>query len=407
MKASAIRAVQRIDELGAISETDDGLLRQFLSQANLRAAEKILEWMSLLGMHCEHQADGTIRGILSGSNPTAKPLLLGSHIDTVAHAGKYDGALGVIAALAALEDLLESGCTLPFPVHVLGFSDEEGVRFQATYLGSRAVVAGLDESLLSCRDAAGDALRDVLERDGWHDGAAHFRYAPGDVLGYVELHIEQGRVLEEAKLPIGVVSGIAGQSRISITLKGQADHAGTTPMPLRRDAMVGAAACVLAAESLAHAHSPLVATVGQISLSPNVSNSVPESVKFSLDFRHPDDEQRVELLDLLSHQFHQIAQQRDLEIHWQVVQESGAVACDDFLIEKISRAAKKVTGRCLTLASGAGHDGVMMQQIGPIGMIFVRCLKGLSHHPDEYCAPEDIAAGIDVLVEFLNSFHEA
>ena len=398
MATSLETALARLEELGLISDSPTYLVRTFLSPASRRAAERILGWMAALGMEISHATDGTVRGILPGKNPTAKPLLLGSHYDTVIDAGKYDGPLGIVSALAALE-----GLDLPFPVHVLAFSDEEGTRFQTTYLGSRGIVAPLGPATLAVRDAGGISLAAAIEDHGWHENSSAIRYTRGSCRGYVELHIEQGRVLESESQAACVVTSIAGQSRLRVTLTGHADHAGTTPMPLRRDALAGAAACILGTEALAKSHPPLVATVGSIQVHPGASNSVPQSAIFTVDFRHPEDAKRRELLAGLREAFHGIAADRNLKIDWEVVQENDATPCDPDLTGQLLDSLAAVTGSRLTMASGAGHDGVAVSAICPIAMLFIRCRAGLSHHPDEYASPADIGIGIGILTRFLQS----
>lgn len=397
------RALERLDFLGHISDNPCYLVRTYLSPANRRAAGCLLGWMAELGMQTQHLPDGTVRGVLPGAAPEAKPLLLGSHLDTVTNAGKYDGALGLIAALAALEELRDQGIQLPFPVHLLGFSDEEGVRFQTTYLGSRGVTGQLDLETRARLDAAGQSQSLVLATEGWHEDASNIHYVAGSVRGYVELHIEQGRSLEEFDEAACVVSGINGQSRLLVTLTGRADHAGTTPMEFRRDSLTGAAEAILATEKLARDHPGLVATVGKIEVLPGGSNSIPEATSFTLDFRHPVDAERVRLLKALENSVRKITASRELELDWQLVQENDAVVCDAELARNLCDALERVAGSRRQLASGAGHDGVAISKVAPIGMIFVRCRGGLSHHPDEYVSPADIGVGIRVLVEFLKS----
>ena len=428
--AALERLLGRIEELGAITDTPGSLTRTFLSPANRQAARIVAGWMKEAGMVVEHDVGGTVRGVLDGGSKIvdrrwemadaqpsgsgindppstihdlrspASPLLLGSHLDTVIDAGKYDGALGVLIAIAALE---VTG-PLAFPVHLLGFSDEEGVRFHATYLGSRACVGKLDAGLLAIRDANGVSLGEALEREGCHDGATEFFYDKNSSRGYVEVHIEQGRVLEEAVEAVCAVSAICGQSRLAITLRGQADHAGTTPMDLRRDALAGAAECVLAAERLARNEADLVATVGKLEVKPGASNAIPGEVRFTLDFRHPDDECRESLLDQLKAEFASIAKERQLELAVELVQSNAAVPCDPALTESLLDAVEAATGHRRLLASGAGHDAVMMATAMPVAMLFVRCRAGLSHHPDEHASPEDIRVALKVLVDFLHQY---
>jgi allantoate deiminase len=393
------RLLARIEALGAITDTPGSLTRTFLSPANLAAARQVMAWMEEAGLETGHDAGGTIRGVLPGTDDTLPPLVLGSHLDTVIDAGKYDGALGVLIALAALE----ATGPLGFPVHVLGFSDEEGVRFHATYLGSRACVGQLGGEMLALRDANGISLGEALQCEGWHKGAASFSYDGLRSKGYVEVHIEQGRVLEELGEPVCAVSAICGQSRLLITLLGQADHAGTTPMELRRDALAGAAECVLAAEKIARENPALVATVGKLDLRPGASNAIPGEVRFTLDFRHPVDVSREKLLGELLAEFSRVAESRGLQLAWDLVQANAAVPCDAVLTGHLLDSVEKVTGTRRTLPSGAGHDAVMMATAMPVAMLFVRCRAGLSHHPDEYASPEDIAVALRVLVDFLQT----
>ncbi len=396
-------AVARLDQLGLVSDSPSYLVRSFLSPANRQAAEQILEWMASLGMEISHTADGTVRGILAGSNPTAPPLLLGSHIDTVIDAGKFDGPLGIITALAALETLQQENTTLPFPVHILAFSDEEGTRFQTTYLGSRGVIGALDSATLATRDAGGNTVAAAIEDQGWYEESTSIRYTKGECRGYLEVHIEQGRVLEAAGEAACVVSAIAGQSRLTVTLTGRADHAGTTPMPLRRDALAGAAECILAGETLAKSKPPLVITVGKIQIHPGASNSVPQSATFTIDLRHPEDVAREQDLDDLHQTCLHIAEKRSLALDWQPIQDNPSTRCDPALTASLLASLTSITGSQRTLASGAGHDGVILSKICPIAMLFIRCRDGLSHHPDEYATPEDINTGIQILTHFLKS----
>lgn len=399
-------ALARVETLGCISDSRDYLVRTFLSPANLEAARIVCGWMEELGMETGHSADGTVRGILAGGDPGDKPLLIGSHIDTVVDAGRYDGALGLISALAALETLRENSVELPFPVHLLAFSDEEGTRFQTAYLGSGRIVSELDQATLSQTDAAGISVSEALEVEGWHQGAERIFYEKEEALGYVELHIEQGRILEEAGEAVCAVSGIAGQSRFSIVVTGRADHAGTTPMNLRRDALAGAAECILEVEQTARENDGLVATVGKLEVLPGASNSIPQSATFSIDIRHPDDEVRRRCQSDLEQKCRAIVRKRELGIDWKLIQENDAVPCDPVLTGRMLDAARAISGTDRLLASGAGHDGVVISKVMPIAMLFIRCREGLSHHPDEFASDADIGTGIRVLTDFLTNFYK-
>ena len=398
------RALARIEALGRISDHPEYLVRTFLSDASKSAARLIVEWMEEAGMEAQMAADGTVRGILPGGNPNAPPFVIGSHHDTVIDAGKYDGALGIISAIAAVETLREEGIRLPFSVHVLGFSDEEGIRLHSTYLGSRSVAGLLDADALAAADSDGITVSEAIKSEGFRDGVTPILYQPGGMLGYIELHIEQGRVLESENLAVCAVSAISGQTRLVVNLTGRADHAGTTPMPLRRDALAGAAECILAAERLAKENPPLVITVGRIEVHPGASNSVPQSARFTVDLRHPEDSSRKQFLEQLRVVYETSAAARGLDFKWVVAQDSDAVPCDAALTNRLLDVLEEQTGTAICLASGAGHDAVVMSTLGPVAMIFVRCRDGLSHHPDELASPEDIASGIKVLVGFLKSF---
>jgi allantoate deiminase len=361
----------------------------------------IMEWMGGLGLRTVHTVDGTVCGVWPGSEPGAAPLLVGSHYDSVIDAGRFDGPLGIVCALEAVEALKRQGVELPFPLHLLAFSDEEGVRFQTTYLGSRSVIGALDAETLGARDGSGRTLAEVLEEEGWHEDACALRYPAGSTRGYVEVHIEQGRVLEERGLPAAVVTAIAGQTRLAVRLTGQGDHAGTTPMALRRDALTGAAECCLSAEGLARERVPGVITVGKLAVHPGASNSIPQRVDFTVDLRHPEDEVRHGMQVELQERFLSIAEERGLQMEWRVVQENAATRCDSSLTHQMLDALEAVAGYREGMISGAGHDGVALAAAMPIAMLFLRCRGGISHHPDEFASEQDIETGIAILTRFL------
>jgi allantoate deiminase len=331
-------------------------------------------------------------------------LLLGSHLDTVRDAGRFDGALGVLLPIVALAELRRRGVTLPFAVEVLGFSEEEGVRFASAYLGSKGYCGQLRAADLKLTDAAGISVRTALET--LTPPAQSFvlprrAHAPRDLLGYVEVHIEQGPVLEAKKLAVGVVSAIAGQTRAKLAFHGRAGHAGTTPMPLRRDALAGAAEFTLAAEALARRTPGLVATVGTMSVAPGAANVIPATATFSLDLRHPRDVVRRSALRQLRATAARIARRRHLMFKWTPTQDNAAVACSPTLTATLTASVRAVQGKTLALSSGAGHDAVVLSALTPVAMVFVRSRAGLSHHPDEFSSPADIALALEVLIDFL------
>lgn len=391
------RAWERLEVLGGISDHPPGLTRSFLSPANKSAAARVMGWMAEAGLAVSHDALGNICGRHDCPGSGCPPLLIGSHLDTVIDAGKYDGALGILVALAALEVLFATDSPPSVPVRILGFSDEEGVRFQATYLGSRACSGQMDASTLAVRDRSGRTLEEVIATEGWHEGAEEIRLGPGGA--YLEIHIEQGRVLEQSGHALGVVSSICGQTRARVTLHGRTEHAGTTPMSLRQDALAGAAACVLAIESLAQSRPPTVATVGKLDVSPGAGNAIPGEVSFTLDLRHPGDAARQSAEAAIRSICHDIAAKRALGFDWEVVQTTAAVACDPPLAALLDSAAgNDVVPR---IPSGAGHDAAMMSRIMPVGMFFVRCREGRSHHPDEAITREDLGAAIAATARFV------
>ncbi len=373
--------MRRCDELGAISDESGCLTRTFHSPAMQRANALVGAWMRDAGLDVGEDAAFNLIGRWPSANPRAKTLLLGSHLDTVRNAGKYDGPLGVLAALAVVQELKTSGVTFPFHIEIVGFSDEEGVRYQTTYLGSRAMAGTLRKADLDLIDERG------IER------AERRR---GEFLAYAEVHIEQGPVLESEGLAVGVVTGIAGQSRLRFEFAGRAGHAGTTPMNQRRDALCGAAEFVLAVERCG-----VTATVGQITVRPGVSNVIPDQVSLTVDIRHLENMRRIRATAVLISRSRAIAQKRGLRVKFKCVQSSMSVACNPALTESMAEAVVKHQLRMISLPSGAGHDAVAISQICPVTMLFVRCKGGLSHHPDESVKTADVAKALAVLRDFV------
>ena len=400
------RAWERLDFLGGLTDQPPGLTRSFLSSANKAAASEIQKWMADDGLRVAHDVMGNLCGFLDAPGSVHLPLLFGSHLDTVIDAGRYDGALGIVVALAAVEFLLESGSSPAAPIGILGFCDEEGVRFQATYLGSRACTGQLDAETLALRDRSGWSLEEVIASEGWHDGAEEILFQRGDAAAYVEIHIEQGRVLEAGGQALGVVPSICGQTRARLSIQGRAEHAGTTPMDLRNDALAGAAECVLAIEEFARSRPPLVATVGDLTVSPGASNTIPGRVDFSLDLRHPMDAERQDAGERIQSLCHDIAGKRLLGFDWKTVQETPAVQCDAGVTALLASGVN-AENPVPHIPSGAGHDAVMMSNILPVGMMFVRCRGGISHHPDEAIELEDLTAAIAATARFIKLWETA
>jgi allantoate deiminase len=392
--------VSRCRELAGVSEEPGRLTRRYATPAMARANALVGSWMREAGMTARLDAAGNLVGRRPGTSVLAGTLLMGSHLDTVRDAGAFDGPLGVVTAIALAGRLREEGVALPFALDVLGFADEEGLRFGTAYLGSRAVAGTFDEGLLEVVDEDGASVRDALLAFGGDPASAVAGGASRrgeQLLGYVEVHMEQGPVLERRGAPVGVVSGIAGATRAEVRFTGLAGHAGTVPMALRRDCAPAVAELVLAAEALARGTDGLLATVGRLSVAPGAPNVVPGSATAFLDVRHADDAVRRDAVEALRARAVQIAEARALEVAWDVRLDTPAVAMDAALTARLAHAAPDAP----SLPSGAGHDGVALTDLCPIAMLFVRCAGGLSHHPDESVSAQDAQAALDVLYAFV------
>ena len=400
---SADRIMQRCDALARHSELEGGLTRVFLSPQNRAANELVLGWMREAGMQASVDPIGNVVGRYEGEKRPC--LMLGSHLDTVRDAGRYDGMLGVISAIECVGALNEKRKRLPFAIEVIGFGDEEGVRFGTTMLGSRAIAGALDPAVLDTQDAHGVTIKQAL-RDFGLDPARVREVArrKSDVLAYAELHIEQGPVLEAEGLPVGVVTAINGFSRLRVTLQGEAGHAGTVPMNLRRDALATAAECVLAIERIARADAELVGTVGRIDAKPGAINVIPGEVQFSIDFRAPLDELRAQAVRSAKAEVEAIAKKRRVACRIEMLQELGVAACAPWLMSQLERAVAAEGFPVRKLPSGAGHDGMALKNIADIAMLFVRCKGGISHNPAESITEADAAVGARTLLRFIEGF---
>src|SRR5687768_11384048 len=399
------RILERGDALARHSELPAGLTRVFLSPQARAASELVLGWMREAGMQARLDAIGNARGRYEGTRPGLPCLVLGSHLDTVRDAGKYDGMLGVITAIECVDLLNSEKKRLPFAIEVVGFGDEEGVRFGTTMLGSRALAGTLDPGVLDTKDAQGTSIRRALEDFGLDPAAVtSVALRKDELLAYAELHIEQGPVLEAAGLPVGVVTAINGFSRLRVTLRGEAGHAGTVPMKLRRDALAAAAECTLAVERLARAQPGLVGTVGRIEAKPGAINVIPGEVQFSVDVRSPEDAAREQAVAAVRTEIALISENRKIRFEIETLQELGSSACAHWLMGQLEQAVRAEGLRALRLASGAGHDGMAMKAVADIAMLFVRCKAGVSHNPAEAISNEDAGTGARVLYRFMHDF---
>ncbi len=398
--------VRRIDALSAISETPDHLTRIFLTPEHRAAADLLLSWMREAGMRTHLDAIGNVCGRYEGDRPGLPCLMLGSHYDTVRDAGKWDGPLGLITAISCVGAMHKRGQRLPFAIEVIGFADEEGVRFASTLLGSRAVAGTFDESVLGAKDRQGISMREALSQFGLDPGrigaAARSR---SELHGYVELHIEQGPVLECESLPVGVVTAISGATRLAASLTGMAGHAGTVPMLLRRDALAGAAECIVAIEAFCRTdEGGLVGTVGYIHATPGATNVIPGQVSFTIDIRSASDAHRKLAVADIVRQIETIARRRKLLLQVDVTHDNRTVPCAPWLGRQVADAIAGEGYRVFELPSGAGHDGMAMIDVADVAMVFVRCRGGISHHPDEHTDTTDADAGARVLLRLIENF---
>jgi allantoate deiminase len=396
----ATSIMDRLQTLAAISEDVNCITRTFGTAAFIAGSKKVMQWMQEAGLDTHIDNIGNVRG--RWETGAARTLVIASHIDTVINAGRFDGPLGVLMGIDIVQAL--KGTAIPFNIEVIAFSDEEGVRFHTTYLGSKAVTGAFDKHLLEKEDQAGITLKEAIETmggdiSGMHEDVIH------NWQGYFEIHIEQGPVLYESNIPIAIVSAIAGQKRVAIRFKGMAGHAGTVPMNGRQDALCGAAAFILAVEEYARLHE-IVATVGYLQVSNAASNVIPGEVTCSLDIRSAD----ILTLDTAYIALQKIAAdicgQRLLNFEWQLIQESKPVTCDKVMNALLRQAITASGYETVQLVSGAGHDAVPISAVSPVCMLFVKCFKGISHHPSENVDVEDIAAALKVSDQFmLNLIH--
>ncbi|KAK9840016.1 hypothetical protein WJX74_002133 [Apatococcus lobatus] len=461
-------ASTRLVDLGQITDGDGNLERLYMSPAHKQAAHQIQAWMDGIGLHTSLDGVANVRGRLQGKYPEQPAWLMGSHYDTVVDGGFFDGALGVIAAIAAVKALLleaamQTGVIspidarsvahgqkqlqeavkapldslLPAPVEIIAFSEEEGLRFQSTFLASQAVTGSLATSgLLDAKDAGGLSLMELLRQEGLAQTPADLSKSsinPEHIAGYVEVHMEQGPVLEAMGKPLGVVTGIAGQSRLSVSMQGIQGHAGTVPMGLRRDPLAGAAEAIQQIEQICNGgpeaagqtprgpfakDTSLVCTVGSMTIWPGSSNVIPGVVNFTIDIRSQDDEVRRNVISTVRQNIDSRCSRRQLQCSVERRNEVQAVPCNADIVEQLAAAAANVQGISSSsaaagkgmatspvprLVSGAGHDAMAMASITKMGMMFVRCAGGISHSSLENVTKEDISTAVAALHDFLRS----
>jgi allantoate deiminase len=400
MVTGGAQAVARCDALAVppFSDSAEGLTRTYLSPAYHAAQDQIAAWMAEAGMSVRRDAASNLIGRYEGAVADAPALVIGSHIDSVRNAGAYDGPLGIMLGIEAVALLSSNGIRMPFAIEVYAFGDEEGSRFPAAMLTSRAVAGTLDPAALEVADRDGVRLGDLLDLTAYLSA----KRKPDDVIAYLEAHIEQGPVLEAEGLALGTVTGIAAQLRYEIGLSGTAGHAGTTAMGLRRDAVAGMAEMVLAAEAVATAGPPdLVATVGVVEVPSGAANVIAGRSRFTLDVRAGDAAVRDRAAEEVLRRFRDIAGRRDLGLSVRQVHDLPASPCDAGLMDLLDAATVEAGHRPFRLVSGAGHDAMIMAALCPTAMLFLRCRGGVSHNPAEHVEPADADAALAVMTGFI------
>jgi allantoate deiminase len=400
---SGRKLMARLAEFARFSDEEGRLTRLYLSKAHRQAAEQYIAWCAEIGLAARIDASGNVWARYEGRRAGAPALMMGSHIDTVRDAGKYDGNLGALAALAVVEELARAGERLDVAVEIVAFGDEEGVRFPTTLTGSRAFAGLFDRSSLDQKDAEGVSMRDALIRFGCEpDGVAALRGR--NIAAFVELHIEQGPVLEAEGLPIGIVTAINGASRFHATVRGLAGHAGATPMNLRKDALAASAEMITMIEARARIEDDLVATVGRLEVEPGAVNVIPGQTSFSIDIRAPRDERRQRAVSDISKRLNAIAREREVGLTLVNTHDAGAYICDPRVVAGLSAAVAAIGQPVRALPSGAGHDTMIMGALCPAGMLFLRCKGGISHNPLESITTEDCEIGLAALMRFVRDF---
>jgi allantoate deiminase len=395
----ARQAVDRCLTLAKLSEEEGRTTRTFLTTPVHEAHALVRSWMESAGLTVTVDPIGNLRGLLQGVRPNVPRLMIGSHLDTVPGAGAFDGVLGVMLGLALVDAL--NGQRPEFAIEIVAFSEEEGVRFGVPFLGSRALSGTLDRNVLQREDARGITVAQAIRDFGLDPDALEEAQFRSSALGYVEFHIEQGPVLDSLDIPVGVVDAIAGQTRMEAVFRGKTNHAGTTPMHLRRDALPAASEWILEVEREASGTPGLVATVGRIAALPGAVNVIPGEVRVTLDVRHADNSVGTSAVSRMLDHARSIAERRRLELTWEFRLEQSAVACDAGLTDMMARSVELAGFPVHRMVSGAGHDAMVMASCMPVAMLFTRSPEGISHDSAERVTIEDVAASLRVGWHFL------
>jgi allantoate deiminase len=396
--SEAALVLRRLDALAGCSECDGEITRRFLTPAHAEAVTLVRGWMEQAGLSTRLDPSGTLVGSTPQAASGGPVLLLGSHIDTVRRAGRFDGCLGVATAIAVAARRMD----LPYALEIRAFGDEEGVRFPATLTGAHVAAGTFDPDRLAMRDQDGISLAEALRAFGLDPqaltGGADLAT---DAFAYLEVHIEQGPCLEQAGIPLGIVTAIAGAARFEVSVTGRAGHAGTVPMGLRQDALAAAAHMILAVRDNARARADVVATVGRLAVSPNAPNVIPGACVFSIDVRSAQDESREAAEAAMLTALRDVARDHGVELAITATHRAPAVACDPRLQATLAASVAALGLKVIYLPSGAGHDAMALAARCPVGMLFVRCAGGISHHPDESVTEADVQAAIEALAHAL------
>ncbi|UAB73744.1 M20 family metallo-hydrolase [Vibrio sp. SCSIO 43132] len=401
MKNYGTKAQNWLTQLAKYSETQEGVTRRPFTSEHQQAIDQLTLWMEQAGLEVTLDNAGTLIGRYN-SPVSSKTLLFGSHQDSIRKGGRYDGIMGVVLPIIAMGEILSQKVELPFSVEIMVFADEEGVRFPTALIGPRALAGTLDTSVLDLKDAQGISIREAMIQFGLSGkGLDLLTRDPKDLLGYLEVHIEQGPVLESNNLALGVVTAICGIERHEIQFVGESAHAGTCPMELRKDALSAAAHVIAEAESYARQTADLKATVGRLHVEPNVVNAVPSHAAFSVEIRSPDDATRTEAGEHIHRYAAQLAKERSLQVTTEKTYQQVAQPCSDELQSRLQTALKNIGQPSFTLPSGATHDASAMADLVPMGMLFVRSENGLSHNPAEFTSDEDMGLAVEAIIELL------
>jgi allantoate deiminase len=394
------RVMAMIEDLAQHTDEPGRLTRLYLSDAHRRAADATLRLMQEAGLNARIDALGSVIGRVEGADPEAPALLIGSHIDSVVDAGRYDGNLGVVLGIVVVEALKQQGIAPACPIEIVAFGDEENVRFPTNLSTSQALAGRFNPAWLDGRDQDGVSFRDALIRFGGDPGgAAALARDPARYRGYLEVHIEQGPLLEAKRLPVGIVSAINGITRARASVIGEAGHAGTVPMNMRRDALAAVAEMIGIVERAGSTRTDTVATVGAAQVQPGAINVIPARVDFTLDARSPDDAVRLAMVQDIVTECQAAAQRRNVSFTIEPFMESPATPMDKDLIARLEEAVRSLGIEPLHLSSGAGHDAVAMANLCPSAMLFVRCKDGISHNPAESITTEDADVAARVLID--------